>query len=275
MSEPVAIAHWRDLPLSPGGRALVEASAGTGKTWTIGVLYLRLLLESVPRRGVEQIVVTTFTEAAAQELRERLRRRLADALRQLDDGAPTGEPAEDAAWLAARWVDGERRAEDRRRLQLALADFDRAPVGTLHRLCRRILAEHPLEGGTGFEPGEPTADQALMDELARDAWRVLQQGDDVSALEHAGLDEIKLTTFGKTLSKMMRPGVRIEADGEDLAAIRARSAKCGPVASSAGGMHIRPSTFRPRPRAVAIRASASPGRTPAFWSSAPVLLALR
>jgi exodeoxyribonuclease V beta subunit len=221
MSKPIRVAHWRELPLEGEGRALVEASAGTGKTWTIGVLYLRLLLESAPRRGVEQVVVTTFTEAAAQELRERLRRRLADALRQLDDGAPAGEPAEDAAWLAARWVDGERRAEDRRRLQLALADFDRAPVGTLHRLCRRILAEHPLEGGTGFEPGEPTADQALMDELARDAWRVLQQGEDTAALAHAGLDEIKLTTFGKTLSKMMRPGVRIEADGEDLAAIRA------------------------------------------------------
>ena len=221
MSPAIRVAHWRELPLEGDGRALVEASAGTGKTWTIGVLYLRLLLESAPRRGVEQIVVTTFTEAAAQELRERLRRRLVDALHQLDAGAPEGEPAEDAAWLAARWVDGERRAEDRRRLQLALADFDRAPVGTLHRLCRRILAEHPLEGGTGFEPGEPTADQALMDELARDAWRVLQQGEDITALDDAGLEDIKLSTFGKTLSKLMRPGVRIEADGEDLEAIRA------------------------------------------------------
>ena len=62
---------WRALDLSPGRRSLLEASAGTGKTWTISVLYLRLLLEQglTPR----QIVVTTFTNPAAEELRERLR----------------------------------------------------------------------------------------------------------------------------------------------------------------------------------------------------------
>ncbi len=59
------------------GRMLIEASAGTGKTWNIGVIYLRLLLERGLR--VEQILVTTFTDAAAQELRERLRRRLVEA----------------------------------------------------------------------------------------------------------------------------------------------------------------------------------------------------
>jgi exodeoxyribonuclease V beta subunit len=65
---------WRALDLSPGRRSLLEASAGTGKTWTISVLYLRLLLEQglTPR----QIVVTTFTNPAAEELRERLRGRL-------------------------------------------------------------------------------------------------------------------------------------------------------------------------------------------------------
>ena len=57
---------WRNLDLAPGGRSLIEASAGTGKTWTIGVLYLRLLLERdlSPR----QIVVATFTNAAAFEV---------------------------------------------------------------------------------------------------------------------------------------------------------------------------------------------------------------
>src|SRR6478735_2336894 len=55
---------WRTMPLD--GRALIEASAGTGKTWSIGMLYLRLLLET--GLGVERILVTTFTVAAAQEL---------------------------------------------------------------------------------------------------------------------------------------------------------------------------------------------------------------
>ncbi|HEY9513858.1 MAG TPA: UvrD-helicase domain-containing protein, partial [Rhodanobacter sp.] len=65
---------WRALNLADGGRSLIEASAGTGKTWTIAVLYLRLLLER--ELSPRQIVVTTFTEAAAQELHERLRSKL-------------------------------------------------------------------------------------------------------------------------------------------------------------------------------------------------------
>ncbi len=52
---------WRRMPLR--GRTLIEASAGTGKTWNIGLIYLRLLLESDLR--AEQILVTTFTDAAA------------------------------------------------------------------------------------------------------------------------------------------------------------------------------------------------------------------
>ena len=76
MSAAIRVSHWTELPLSAGGRALVEASAGTGKTWTIGVLYLRLLLEGEAPPGVANIVVTTFTDAASQELRERLRGRV-------------------------------------------------------------------------------------------------------------------------------------------------------------------------------------------------------
>ncbi|MGV8944741.1 UvrD-helicase domain-containing protein, partial [Thermomonas sp.] len=66
--------NWIELPLHAGGRSLIEASAGTGKTWTIAVLYLRLLLEH--GLSPKQIVVTTFTDAAAQELRERIRSRV-------------------------------------------------------------------------------------------------------------------------------------------------------------------------------------------------------
>ncbi|HEY6543971.1 MAG TPA: UvrD-helicase domain-containing protein, partial [Dokdonella sp.] len=79
---------------------LIEASAGTGKTWTIGVVYLRLLLER--GLGVERILVTTFTEAAAQELRERLRKALRDAL-ALVDAATAGLPAPDAPDDGQQW----------------------------------------------------------------------------------------------------------------------------------------------------------------------------
>lgn len=257
MSAPVHVAHWRELPLGPGGRALVEASAGTGKTWTIGVLYLRVLLESEPALGVGHVVVTTFTEAAAQELRERLRARLQHALALLASPPPAGVLADDEAWLLSRWGDEPTRLEDRRRLRLALADFDRAPVGTLHRLCRRILAEHPLEGGGGFDPGEPTAGDALVEELARDAWRVLHQGDDLHLLHDAGLVDLKLATFTRTLGRLLRPGVRVEAEGEDLDEVRA----CVPAGfgESLAALLAVPGLFQPRKSALAnaLRALAS------------------
>ena len=69
---------WTALPLEGHGRSVVEASAGTGKTWTIGVLYLRLLLEQ--RLSPRRIIVSTFTNATAAELAERLRGKLLWAL---------------------------------------------------------------------------------------------------------------------------------------------------------------------------------------------------
>ncbi len=224
MTAPVLVAHWSQLPLGAPGRSLVEASAGTGKTWTIAVLYLRLLLEPASAFKVDQLVVTTFTDAAAQELRERLRHALRAAL-ALADAATAGQPAPDApgeheAWLLARWVNVDTRAEDRRRLRLALADFDRAPVGTLHGLCQRILVEHPFESGSRFEVGEPTSGQALSEELARDAWRVLHQGDG-EVPEGFDLDALKLSTFTKQLRQLMAPGIRIDAEGDDLATVLA------------------------------------------------------
>jgi exodeoxyribonuclease V beta subunit len=224
MSQPILVRHWSELPLDAPGRSLVEASAGTGKTWTIAVLYLRLLLEPAKAFTVEQLVVTTFTDAAAQELRERLRKALRDAL-ALVDAASAGQPPPDApddnqAWLLKRWLNAETRTEDRRRLRLALADFDRAPVGTLHGLCQRILVEHPFESGSRFEVGEPTSGQALAEELARDAWRVLHQGDG-EVPEGFDLDALKLSTFTKQLRQLMAPGVHIDADAEDLAAVLA------------------------------------------------------
>jgi len=222
MSGLIRVDHWSELPLDAPGRSLVEASAGTGKTWTIAALYLRLLLEPAKAFTVEQLVVTTFTDAAAQELRERLRKALRDAL-ALVDAATAGQPPLEAPddsqeWLLRRWSDVDTRTEDRRRLRLALADFDRAPVGTLHGLCQRILVEHPLETGSRFEVGEPTSGQALAEELARDAWRVLHQGDGEVP---AGFDPdaLKLSTFTKQLRQLMAPGVHIDADAEDLAAV--------------------------------------------------------
>jgi exodeoxyribonuclease V beta subunit len=172
-------AHWSELALGEGGRSLIEASAGTGKTWTISVLYLRLLLERA--LSPAQIVVTTFTDAAAQELRERIRDRIGWALRETaaGDAASVDDDPEAPVrnWLRARWPTVGAMRSDRDRLLLAQIELDRAPIGTLHSLCRRILTDYPFESGSAFEFGEPVTPDAIQQELIDDLWRQLNQGE--------------------------------------------------------------------------------------------------
>lgn len=181
-SSPARAPDWRDLDLTIGGRSLIEASAGTGKTWTIAILYLRLLLEQ--GRSPRQVVVTTFTEAAAQELRERLRGKLRWAVQLAESAEPVAVDAgTDTMWLHERWEqDAESRSSDLQALRLALAEMDAAPISTLHSLCRRILADHPFACGVAFVMGDMVASDALLDEVAGDLWRRLQQGDDSDPL---------------------------------------------------------------------------------------------
>lgn len=176
MSRPL---DWTTLPLAGDGRSLVEASAGTGKTWTITALYLRLLLQEgfAPR----QIIVSTFTQAAAAELAERLSRKLRWALaesrsQRADHGDEDRE--EDGRWLHRRWREQPTaRQADERRLQAALAEFDAAPISTLHALCSRILADHPFAAGARFRAREMIDGKSLVATLVDDLWRVIAQGE--------------------------------------------------------------------------------------------------
>ncbi|MEO7072839.1 MAG: UvrD-helicase domain-containing protein [Rhodanobacter sp.] len=202
---------WRSLNLGAGGRSLIEASAGTGKTWTIAVLYLRLLLE----RGLSprQIVVTTFTDAAAQELRERLRAKLEWAVRHAGVAEPADFAPPDEAWLHARWADDPaRREQDLASLRLALAEMDIAPVNTLHGLCRRVLADYPFACGVTFVAGELVPADALLEEVVQDLWRGLQQGDGsdpLAALQADGAPGLSLQSLMTHLRLCLGPGVEI------------------------------------------------------------------
>ena len=203
---------WRDLALVADGRSLIEASAGTGKTWTIAILYLRLILER--EFSPRQIVVTTFTDAAAQELRERLRGRLLWAEHLADNALAQSEsPTDDETWLRARWVmDPAQRATDLQRLRLAIAEMDVAPVSTLHGLCRRILADHPFACGVPFVSGELIDGRAVVEEVARDLWRRFQQAPDDDALvqlqQKVGAD-LTLGKFIVRLRSCLIPGVSV------------------------------------------------------------------
>ena len=154
------------VPLDPltvplTGTRLVEASAGTGKTWTITTLHLRLLVE----QGLEvgRILVVTFTRAATAELKDRLRRRLREALAALDE--PTDDPV--LAALVERWRDDPVK---RARLRSALHDVDDAAVFTIHGYCQRMLQEYAFESGARYDVELLEDERPLVREALHDFW---------------------------------------------------------------------------------------------------------
>ena len=154
------------------GARLIEASAGTGKTFTIAGLYLRLLLghgsreskHSVPLT-VDQILVVTFTEAATAELRDRIRRRIHDAriafLRNKSTDpviAPLLSAVTDHSWAAQTLLDAERQ-------------MDEAAVFTIHGFCQRMLTQNAFESGSRFSNEFVTDESKLKAQVVCDYWR--------------------------------------------------------------------------------------------------------
>ena len=157
------------MPLSPGIR-LLEASAGTGKTFALAHLVLRLLSEGPQPLVVEQLLVVTFTDAAAAELRDRIARRLQEALHMLEPGS-TASPGDAplAAWREA--LGPTPPALLRGRLLLALEQLDRADITTIHGFCRRTLQRQALEAGLGPAVSLESEGRERRAELVHDYWR--------------------------------------------------------------------------------------------------------
>jgi exodeoxyribonuclease V beta subunit len=153
-----------DVPLT--GTSLVEASAGTGKTYAITTLVLRLVLE----RGLplEKILVVTFTEAATAELRARVRRRIDEGLAAFDAHLE-GRAIADAELRALAQRSADPR-EGRRRLAAALEGADLAAVFTIHGFCRRVLQDCAFESGVLFDAEILTDARPLRDEVVGDFW---------------------------------------------------------------------------------------------------------
>ena len=169
-SLPLALA----FPLR--GSQLIEASAGTGKTFTISALYLRLILghggetsgfgrELLP----PQILVVTFTDAATKELRDRIRTRLAEAARYFrgEIDAPDGLVEELRDQFAP-----EQWAACAGRLDIAAQWMDEAAVSTIHSWCQRMLREHAFDSGSLFTQTLETDHSDLLGEVLRDYWRL-------------------------------------------------------------------------------------------------------
>ncbi|MCA9492831.1 MAG: exodeoxyribonuclease V subunit beta [Myxococcales bacterium] len=165
------------------GITLLEASAGTGKTFRIAHLFLQLVADE--GLDVRAIAVVTFTEAATAELRHRIRTRLRDARLALAGGAPVDD-------VLTSWRDGvgDPNAADLR-LRRALNEFDEASISTIHAFCQRILRRHAFESGASFRADLTGDVRLLLDDVVADFWARLTHDADpamLPALTSAGVD---------------------------------------------------------------------------------------
>ena len=169
------------LPLN--GSSLIEASAGTGKTFTIAILYVRLVLGHGQPEGSAlaagmlppDLLVVTFTDAATTELRDRIRTRLTQAAEVFSSTSDSIQASAETALIhqlrdesypdPATWPDC------RKKLLLAAEWMDEAAVSTIHAWCNRMLTEHAFDSGSLFRLTLETDQSELLDEVARDYWR--------------------------------------------------------------------------------------------------------
>jgi exodeoxyribonuclease V beta subunit len=155
--------NLEDTPLD--GVHLIEAGAGTGKTYAITGLFLRLIVEQ--GTGIERILVVTYTKAATEELKGRIRRRLLAARAFLSGDAAAGSDLLIEA-LVRKGLAPRRALQ---RIQDALVDFDRAAIFTIHGFCQRVLHHFAFETGHLFEAELVQDALPMIQEVADDFWR--------------------------------------------------------------------------------------------------------
>ena len=161
------------------GINLIEASAGTGKTYTIASLFIRLIIEK--RLNVNEILVVTFTRAATEELNARIRHKLKDAIMALS-GSGGSDP--DLARIIAQIRD---KKDADRRLKAALRDFDEAAIHTIHGFCHQALQDNAFESGKLFDTELVREQESLVRQITDDFLRrLIQQVSPVFARYLAG-----------------------------------------------------------------------------------------
>lgn len=177
MTKPIALSSI-STPLI--GTSLIEASAGTGKTYTMGSLYLRLLLQVGENSftsplNVEQILVVTFTEAATEELRMKIRDRVQQARVKFEQFLQTADkavfdPVQDQFLLdlLTRITDLPLAVQ---RLKLAEQNMDLASIYTIHGFCHKMLAQYAFNSGIQFNVNLIVDESALLQRLSNEFWR--------------------------------------------------------------------------------------------------------
>ncbi len=182
-----------NIPLK--GTHLVEANAGTGKTYALSLLFLRLILEA--GLSPAEILVVTYTRAATQELRERIRKMIRDALASISRDLPV-DPG-----LRRLMESQQDKGSSLNALSEALRELDEAAIFTIHGFCQRLLHENAFETGSLFDVELITEELPLHREIVEDFIRKHEYSAEPEfvhyLLEKKVLPEKLLATLGPVL----------------------------------------------------------------------------
>lgn len=181
MTQPLTAVLQSPLQLPMDGSNLIEASAGTGKTFTIAALYIRFILAHISKLDADEkvreqpllppdILVVTFTKAATAELKDRIRQRLVEAAAWFRN---TTEKTHKDAFLQQLRAQFDETTWPRcaHALQVASEWMDEASVKTIHSWCQSLLKEHAFSSGSLFTQELTTELQRFREDAARDYWR--------------------------------------------------------------------------------------------------------
>ncbi|WP_395826233.1 exodeoxyribonuclease V subunit beta [Collimonas sp.] len=158
------------------GSRLIEASAGTGKTWTIAALYVRLVLGHGGEEGFgralspSEILVMTFTRAATRELTERIRARLVEAAAYFRGLVSAASDPFLLDLIASYPADSER-LQAAHLLMMAAEAMDDCAIFTIDAWCQRMLREHAFDSGCLFDEELVSSENSLFSDAVRDYWR--------------------------------------------------------------------------------------------------------
>jgi exodeoxyribonuclease V beta subunit len=153
------------------GINLLEASAGTGKTYAIAMLALRFVVEQ--GLAIDKLLIVTFTKAATKELKERVRARLVEA-KQFFTGSQQGIVDTNIELWAEQLISQADISVELaiQRINNALLSIDQAGIFTIHGFCQRLLKEHALESGQMFDVELSDEVANVRQQMAEDFWRV-------------------------------------------------------------------------------------------------------
>ncbi|MGM0609363.1 MAG: UvrD-helicase domain-containing protein, partial [Candidatus Muiribacteriota bacterium] len=167
------------------GIKIIEASAGTGKTYNIAEIYLKLIVDKNLKPS--EILVVTFTEAATAELRERVFEK-----------------------LNANKLNQEFSDIGKQNIKNALNNFDEAEIFTIHGFCKKVLSENAFEAKALLNFGIKTNSDYLINDLVKDYWRENFYNNDVGFLEKLEQLNIDWDNIKQVIEKILnKPDIKV------------------------------------------------------------------